>query len=58
MFEQNNVGALRQQSAFLPAETPIFVKIGDKFYRVARSWPDTSMGPCGNGLYLEVIIKI
>ena len=53
MRDRGDVGTLREQSALVDSETPIFVKIGNAWHRVVRSWPDTSMAPCGRGLYLE-----
>lgn len=47
-----DVGYLRQQSAFLPADCPIYIRIGDAYVRIVAVWPDTQQAARGHGLYL------
>jgi hypothetical protein len=48
------MGDLRQASAFLDGDDPVFVKVGTRHAEATRAWPDTQSAPMGRGLYVYV----
>jgi len=46
-------GQVRQQAALKASESPIVIRVGKRYYRAVKVWPDTAQAPAGEGLYFE-----
>lgn len=48
------VGEVRQQCALMDSGEPVLIKMGDRYFKALRAWPDTAQSPRGRAFYIEV----